>query len=208
MSAARDEDLASYPENRARLQEVSGLVLEIFGWFFFVCWVVGGGGGWGGMALRVVVTAASPLVVSCRETTHRKHIHTHQVVLWVTSSARQAAAAGAWGEAIGAETAEAVDGGGGGSFAAAAAAAAASASSSSSSLQPPPPSRSNSLTGGADVGSGGDGGGLLWIVLPMLAAVLPLAPPAAQQTALTKARGCGGCCLMELTFLFSPSLVT
>lgn len=39
------------------------------------------------------------------------------------------------------------------------------------------------MDGGAD----GGGGGALWIVLPMLAAVLPLAPPAVQQGALTKA---------------------
>lgn len=110
----------------------------------------------------------------------------------MASSTRQAVAGGAWGDStIAAETAEAIDGGGGGSLA---------PPSSSLQQQPSLSSRSNSLTGGsAGVDGGdGDGGGALWIVLPMLAAVLPLAPPAVQQGALTKASdclfGCSGVC--------------
>ncbi len=107
--------------------------------------------------------------------------------MWIASSTRQAVQAGAWGEGITVETAEAVDGGGG-PFA-------------PPSQPPPVMSRSGSLTGTAagaaapvvressnsSLTSNAGGECLLWIVLPLLAAVLPLAPPAAQQSALTKA---------------------
>lgn len=107
-----------------------------------------------------------------------------QVVLWIANSTRQAVTAGAWGDSIASETADAVDGGG--VFGSMALLASRSNSLGSSGLLPP----GLSSGGGQEGGSGGQGGGegLLWIVLPMLAAVLPLAPPAAQQSALTKAR--------------------